>query len=235
MTQCYTIDQRVWSAIWYEESKSVTDVSRRYRSRFGRNTQALQRPLIIRWHENLFQHGNVLHRISCSGRPRSACNEENKEAVSTAFTRSPKKSIRRASSEMNMSISSICRMLHESGLKAYKMKILHALQPEDMDRRIEFCEWGMQMVQDEPSFLGNLIFSDEAIFHLTGHVNKQNCRIWGTEEPSDVFEKPLHSEKVIVWLAMWSGGLIGPFFFTTTVTGESYLEMLQTRIAEWLR
>ena len=92
--QRYTIEQRVWTAIWFEESKSVTDVCRRYRSRFGRNMQAPQRALIIRWHENLFQHGNVLHRISGSGRPRLVCTEENKEAVATAFTRSPKKLIR---------------------------------------------------------------------------------------------------------------------------------------------
>ena len=27
----------------------------------------------------------------------------------------------------------------------------------------------------------NIIFSDEAHFDLGGYVNKQNCRIWGTE------------------------------------------------------
>ena len=120
--QRYTIEQRVWTAIWFEESKSVTDICRRYRSRFGRNMQAPQRALIIRWHENLFQHGNVLHRIGGSGRPRSVCTEEKTEAVASAFSRSPKKSIRRASKGMNMSISSICRMLHDSGFKAYNIE-----------------------------------------------------------------------------------------------------------------
>ena len=28
-----------------------------------------------------------------------------------------------------------------------------------------------------------IIFSDEAHFDLGGYVNKQNCRIWGTENP----------------------------------------------------
>ena len=28
-----------------------------------------------------------------------------------------------------------------------------------------------------------IIFSDEAHFNLGGYVNKQNCRIWGTENP----------------------------------------------------
>ena len=50
------------------------------------------------------------------------------------------------------------------------------------------------MVQDDRSFLMNLFFSDEVIFHLTGHVNmKVELPNLGliTEEPSDVFEKPL--------------------------------------------
>ena len=33
-----------------------------------------------------------------------------------------------------------------------------------------------------------IIFSDEAQFHLGGYVNKQNCRIWGTENPHAYME-----------------------------------------------
>ena len=31
--------------------------------------------------------------------------------------------------------------------------------------------------------------SDEADFDLGGHVNKQSCRIWGTENPNAYIEK----------------------------------------------
>ncbi|KAI5708051.1 hypothetical protein M8J77_015430 [Diaphorina citri] len=40
-------------------------------------------------------------------------------------------------------------------------------------------------------FAKRIIFSDEAHFHLNGFVNKQNCRIWGSENPrvlSHIFE-----------------------------------------------
>ena len=36
--------------------------------------------------------------------------------------------------------------------------------------------------------LQRIIFSDEARFDLGGHINKQNCRIWGTENPHAYFE-----------------------------------------------
>uniref|UniRef100_A0A2H1V016 SFRICE_007572 n=1 Tax=Spodoptera frugiperda TaxID=7108 RepID=A0A2H1V016_SPOFR len=48
----------------------------------------------------------------------------------------------------------------------------------------------------------------EAYFHLSGYVNKQNCRIWASENPEAVIEKPLHAQRVTVWCAMWSGGVI---------------------------
>ena len=37
-----------------------------------------------------------------------------------------------------------------------------------------------------------IIFSNEAHFDLGGYVNKQNCRIWSTENPHAYIEKPTH-------------------------------------------
>ena len=43
-----------------------------------------------------------------------------------------------------------------------------------------------------PIFAKKIIFSDEADFDLGGYVNKQNCRIWGTETPYAYIKKPSH-------------------------------------------
>ena len=50
-----------------------------------------------------------------------------------------------------------------------------------------------------------IIFSDEAHFELVGYVNKQNCCIWGIENP--------HPKRVTVWCRIWSRDIIRPFFF----------------------
>ena len=47
---------------------------------------------------------------------------------------------------------------------------------------------------------------DEAHFHLTGYVNKQNCRYWADSNPKEVHERPLHSSKVTVWCAVSAHG-----------------------------
>ena len=70
------------------------------------------------------------------------------------------------------------------------------------------------------------IISDEAHFNLGGYVNKQNFRIWGTENTHDYIEKPTHPKRVTVWCGF------GPFFFeneqaeAVTVNGDCYRAML---------
>ncbi|GFV09696.1 transposable element Tc3 transposase [Trichonephila clavipes] len=73
---------------------------------------------------------------------------------------------------------------------------------------------------------------DEAHFWLNGYVNKQNCRIWSEANPQVYVETPLHPEKLIVWCALWAGGIIGPYFFkndqghNVTVNGDRYRAMI---------
>ena len=73
-----------------------------------------------------------------------------------------------------------------------------------------------------------IIFSDGAHFDLGGYVNKQNCRIWATENPHAYIEKPTHPKRVTVWCRFWSRGIIGPFLFENehgedvTVNGDCY-------------
>ena len=85
-------------------------------------------------------------------------------------------------------------------------------------------------------------FSSEAHFDFGGYVNKQNCRIWGTENPRAYIEKPMHPKRVTVWCGFWSRGIIGAVFFETeqgeaiAVNGDCYRamlnEFLSTKIEE---
>ena len=64
----------------------------------------------------------------------------------------------------------------------------------------------------------------EAHVDLGGYVNKQNCRIWGTEDPHAYIEKPTHPKRVTMWCGFWSRGIIGSFF--CKVNGDHYRAML---------
>ena len=81
--------------------------------------------------------------------------------------------------------------------------------------------------------LAVIITSDDAHFHLDRHVRNQNCSFWAKENPKELHQKPLHSEKVTVWCTMSKFGVIGPYFFeddrgmAVTVNAERYVAMLQ--------
>ena len=69
------------------------------------------------------------------------------------------------------------------------------------------------MHKNKPDFHRKIIMSNEAHFHLGGYVNKQNSRIWGSENPTMIIEKPLYPQRVTAWRGFWAGGIIGPYFF----------------------
>jgi hypothetical protein len=78
-----------------------------------------------------------------------------------------------------------------------------------------------------------LLISDEANFHLSRAVNKQNFRYWAERNPRELQERSLHSPRVTVWCAVADFGVIGLYFFeegstTVTVTADRYVEMLET-------
>ena len=66
-------------------------------------------------------------------------------------------------------------------------------------------------LQKMPILEKKIIFSNEAHFDPGGYVNKQNCRIWGTENMHAYIEKPTHPKRVTVWCGFWSRDIIGPF------------------------
>ncbi|GFX00026.1 transposable element Tc3 transposase [Trichonephila clavipes] len=78
-----------------------------------------------------------------------------------------------------------------------------------MDSRLnhtfKLCNFISKIMVD---FHKRILFSDEAHFWLNGYVNKQNCRIWSEANPQVYVETPLHPEKLTVWCALWSGGIL---------------------------
>lgn len=58
---------------------------------------------------------------------------------------------------------------------------------------IEFCENMGSICQENDAQVNNKWLSCDALFHLTGFVNKQNVRYWAAENPRLLCERPLES------------------------------------------
>jgi len=77
-------------------------------------------------------------------------------------------------------------------------------------------------------FLEKVQFSDEATFHVSGALNISNVKIWGSENPHTYVEHQRDSLRANTFCAISSQKVYSPFFFVEeTVTGMTYLDMLQ--------
>ena len=220
-----TVGEKVNCVLWLAELKSVTAVRRRYQSHYGK--AAPHRNTIENWMKKFKETGSV------NDRPRSGRPSISLEAVTDverAFDQSPKKSLRRASSELNIPVSSVHKILKmKLHRHAYKIQVVQMLWEEDFNSRLDFCQIMLSHIANLDNFLDELTFSDEATFHLSGKVNRHNCRIWGTEKPHEIWQHERASPKINVWCALRRSRIIGPFFFQeTTINGDIYLTMLKT-------
>ena len=62
------------------------------------------------------------------------------DLVAAAYVQSPRKSQRKASSELQIFHRSLGRIMTEIGLKPFRPRLLQALNDDDPDRRQQFCE-----------------------------------------------------------------------------------------------
>jgi hypothetical protein len=81
------------------------------------------------------------------------------------------------------------------------------------------------------------LWSDEAVFHVGGFVNRHNCHYWDDQDPGMTIEKIASQLKVVVWCGFTSTRFAGPYLLCDTMNGERYLEMLQNyvwpEISQW--
>jgi hypothetical protein len=112
-------------------------------------------------------------------------------------------------------------------LKPYKTTLLQALNEDDPDRRMEFCEWILDSTQEDLILLDRILWTDEAMFQVNGRINRHNCVYWSDTNLHLIIEQELNVPQVIVWGGIWSNGVVGPYFFEDNVTSEKYLQMLK--------
>ena len=142
---------------------------------------------------------------------------------------SPKKSTRKLSQETGPSQRSVLRILHRNHLHPYKVHLAQGLHGDDMDRRQEFCEWMRQNMDL------SILFSDEAMFYLSGNVNRHNFHYWSDTNPHWLEANRVQEDpRVMLWAGILEDQIIGPYFFDRNVTQESYLDMLQSYLEGFL-
>ena len=204
----WEVQQRVHAVEVLLRSGSPERALRELRREWGRRGAPPRRTL-LRWVNQFRQHGTL------RGAPRRTRGREALEgavaAVRRVIRRSPSLSVRRLSTKTGVSRSRVHRILRQQlRLYPYKLQLHQRLQRGDRAKRLRFCRWILGK-WGSPSFRQSLLFSDEANFYLNGQVLKQNCRVWGEENPHALVEQDKQSPHVTVWCGL-SSRYLAPIF-----------------------
>lgn len=227
--------------LYYAHGNSPTAALRAYGRETG-NYVMICKPDTVKDLVKKFERTQSVKDAPRSGRPK--ISDDTVRNVATAAA-----GIGAQSSYGECSISSIAnvtrvpqstvRKILKKNLKwkPYRIQEVHKLENGDPERRRLFAEQFLAINEADPQWLPRVIFGDEAIFSLCGQVNSWNTRIWASENPHAIHEKPLHSEKVMVWLGFSADFILRPYFYrepdengvarSVTVNGPRYLEMLE--------
>lgn len=168
------------------------------------------------------ESGNVAAKGG--GRPKKRTDEAIAE-VTGIMQNEPHTSVRHLSQQVHLSIGTCHTIVRQDAhLYPYRLTAIQELLPHDIPERLHFCQWFLDVLNNNQEALRKTFFTDEAWFYRQGYVNSQNFRTWSAENPHVFVETPLHPEKIGVWAAISARRLIGPIFFNGSINAERYRE-----------
>ncbi|KAJ3649509.1 hypothetical protein Zmor_021249 [Zophobas morio] len=100
--------------------------------------------------QRLRENGKFQPRFSDRGRERTERTLDAEEEILNVVENDPGISIRRLSYRVGVSPFVVWRTLHEQGLHPYHVQRVQHLKPEDLARRVRFCEWLCQKNREDP-------------------------------------------------------------------------------------
>ncbi|KAK2941885.1 hypothetical protein BLNAU_23191 [Blattamonas nauphoetae] len=132
--------------------------------------------------------------------------EDAVEEVRESVNENPTLSIRHRSVLLQISRTTLDRMLHDLQFRPYRMQRIHLLYDEDYRDRFEkFTRIKTALVEDE-TLIDRIWFSDECSFDLTKTVNTHNATYWASTNPHYHVEHLNSGLSVNVFAAISSQG-----------------------------
>lgn len=178
----YDLKKRLFMAKNFDKFRKISSVQRAWHTKF-KSKDAPSRHVILYNYNKLENTGSVNHLPRSEPIP-SETRQNAKIAIEELIKENASLSIRKLSvAAQTLYGTARSILLDDLGLKPYRRKIVHELEPADYQKRIRFAEWCLSLPKNDTDFI---IFSDEAWFTLTESVNQQNNRFWLKSKPIDV-------------------------------------------------
>lgn len=202
------------------------EASRRYAEMYPQRV-APYHSLFARLHQRLRENGTFKTLKHDCGRQREVRTPALEEAVLNLVDEQPDISTRKIGLQLHVNHMTVFAILKEQLLYPYHIQRVQALLPRDFPNRLVLSNWMLQIGQN-PEFLEQVLFTDEANFSREAIINYHNNHIWAEENPHAIVEAH-HQEQfsLNVWLGHIGNQLIGPHFLPPRLNGDTYSQFLR--------
>lgn len=155
-------------------------------------------------------------------------NNENVVRLLEVITGEPEVSQRDVSQQIDISLSSVNRMVKKCRLHPYEATGVQEIFEDDHQRRIRFGQTILTKIDEDPTYLERILFTDESNFANNKIPNRHNAHFYSTVNPHQkiIISKQNHWS-VNVWGGILGDRIIGPHFFNGNLNGAIYLDFLQ--------
>ncbi|GFV96956.1 DUF4817 domain-containing protein [Trichonephila clavipes] len=176
-------DKALLVKLFYMNEESVTIALRKFRVQ--KNVKSGKGPLtpagLLKLVKRFEETGKLEDRAQ-AGRPClkeacAPCLAVEMEAIASEAA-SGTSSAREAARRLGLPPSSVRNILRRLlQLYLYKLQSCHELLPADTAQREAFAKWAFSKMEQDPTWVFNILWTDEAHFSLHGDINNHNCRI----------------------------------------------------------
>ncbi|WP_209391486.1 hypothetical protein, partial [Chryseobacterium sp. RR2-3-20] len=161
-------------------------------------------------------------------------DEDNVINVMAYFYAYPRSSIRSAADDLNITITSVHRILKYHDMHPFKFNKVQALKVEDYARRVAFCEFLLVRIQEDPNFLSKIIWTDETKFSREGIFNRKNEHFWSDENPHSTREMGYQNKFSLNVFCLLKNYKKSYFIYEETLNSARYLDILRSVVNDFL-
>lgn len=179
----YTNEEYLGMLLLYGEmGQNARAAAREYARRFPTRRHPNYN-VILRLINRANMEGTFQPQRQHQGQNANRINICEERRILQCFRRDPGTSIRRTSIITGVPRMKIWRALKSNRYHPYHYTKVQHLHPGDQEQRLEFCQWILRMHAQNPQFIFNIIWTDEAIFTRGGFFNTHNYHFWAEENP----------------------------------------------------
>lgn len=176
---------------YFSNDRSIitTQVAFHTRSNIEPHGRFSGRQSIVSGMNNFRETGNVKEKNQ--GPARTERSPQNIDLLRLSVLWSRTRPARKHTAAVGLSNCSVRQILHEKlKFHPYKLSVVQELNPRDFAARENACEALLCMPHNAIVF-----FSDEALLHLSGRVNRENMSNRSPNNPRQLHQSPLHSPR----------------------------------------